>query len=70
MFLCWAKKINFLKIAFFTCTYTKNLLDSIDKLRSVAQPGSAPDLGSGGRRFESYRSDHFFAGDFYGSSYI
>ena len=26
--------------------------------RSVAQPGSAPDLGSGGRRFESCRSDH------------
>lgn len=26
--------------------------------RSVAQPGSAPDLGSGGRRFESSRSDH------------
>src|SRR6266702_3278331 len=26
--------------------------------RSVAQPGSASDLGSEGRRFESYRSDH------------
>jgi hypothetical protein len=25
--------------------------------RSVAQPGSASDLGSEGRRFESYRSD-------------
>ena len=27
--------------------------------RSVAQSGSAPGLGPGGRRFESYRSDHF-----------
>ncbi len=27
--------------------------------RSVAQPGSAPVLGTGGRRFESSRSDHF-----------
>lgn len=27
------------------------------RLRSVAQPGSASDLGSEGRRFESYRSD-------------
>ncbi len=28
--------------------------------RSVAQPGSAPEWGSGGRRFESFHSDHFF----------
>ena len=28
--------------------------------RSVAQPGSAPDLGSGGQRFESSRSDQFY----------
>ena len=28
--------------------------------RSVAQPGSAPDLGSGGRVFESRHSDHHF----------
>ena len=26
--------------------------------RGVAQPGSAPALGAGGRRFESYRPDH------------
>ena len=26
--------------------------------RSIAQPGSAPGLGPGGRRFESYHSDH------------
>ena len=26
--------------------------------RSIAQPGSAPGLGPGGRRFESYCSDH------------
>ena len=30
--------------------------------RGVAQPGSAPALGAGGRRFESGRPDHF-AGD-------
>ena len=28
--------------------------------RSIAQPGSAPGLGPGGRRFESYCSDQFF----------
>ncbi len=28
--------------------------------RSIAQPGSAPGLGPGGRRFESYCSDHLF----------
>src|SRR5438874_9162111 len=27
--------------------------------RDVAQPGSAPDWGSGGRRFESCHPDHF-----------
>src|SRR5439155_12573983 len=27
--------------------------------RDVAQPGSAPDWGSGGRRFKSCRPDHF-----------
>ena len=32
-------------------------------IRSVAQPGSAPALGAGGRRFESYYSDHRFFGD-------
>ena len=25
----------------------------------MAQPGSAPVLGTGGRKFESYRPDHF-----------
>ena len=29
------------------------------KNRSIAQLGSAPGLGPGGRRFESYYSDHF-----------
>lgn len=33
--------------------------------RSVAQPGSAPALGAGGRRFESYYSDQFYRGDHY-----
>src|SRR6476659_7037721 len=29
--------------------------------RGVAQPGSAPALGAGGRRFESGRPDHFLS---------
>ena len=29
------------------------------KSRGVAQPGSAPALGAGGRRFKSNRPDHF-----------
>ena len=29
--------------------------------RGVAQPGSAPVLGTGGRRFESCRPDSFFS---------
>ena len=44
-------------------TVTKACCDESDALctagRSVAQSGSAPGLGPGGRRFESYRSDHF-----------
>ncbi len=33
---------------------------ALDRLhRSVAQPGSAPRSGRGGRRFESSHSDHF-----------
>ena len=28
--------------------------------RGVAQPGSAPALGAGGRRFESYRPDQIY----------
>ena len=43
-------------------TATKACCDESDALctagRSVAQSGSAPGLGPGGRRFESYRSDH------------
>ena len=31
-------------------------------IRSVAQPGSAPGLGPGGRRFESYYSDQSYNG--------
>ena len=30
-----------------------------DKCRDVAQPGSAPAWGAGGRRFKSCRPDHF-----------
>ena len=36
----------------------------IKKCRGVAQPGSAPALGAGCRRFESYRPDHFTKQDF------
>ncbi len=36
-----------------------SLLDDPAKCRSVAQPGSAPRSGRGGRRFESSHSDHF-----------
>ena len=32
----------------------------IEFSRGVAQPGSAPALGAGGRRFKSYRPDQFF----------
>ena len=31
--------------------------------RGVAQPGSAPVLGTGGRRFESCRPDSIFSGN-------
>ena len=31
--------------------------------RGVAQPGSAPALGAGGRRFKSYRPDQYFQSD-------
>ena len=39
----------------------ESLLESIVQYsRGVAQPGSAPALGAGGRRFKSYRPDQFF----------
>ena len=38
--------------------------------RSIAQPGSAPGLGPGGRRFESYCSDQFFKAKFFRDSFI
>ena len=31
--------------------------------RGVAQPGSAPAWGAGGRVFESHRPDHFFSNE-------
>ena len=34
------------------------MLFKAHQFRSIAQPGSAPGLGPGGRRFESYCSDH------------
>ena len=35
-------------------------LESVkQQCRGVAQPGSAPALGAGGRRFKSYRPDQF-----------
>ena len=30
--------------------------------RNIAQSGSAPALGAGGRKFESCYSDHYYAG--------
>ena len=36
------------------------------RCRSVAQPGSAPRSGRGGRRFESYHSDHVFPAQLHG----
>jgi hypothetical protein len=37
-------------------------LDNISSCRDVAQTGSAPEWGSGGRRFKSSRPDHELAG--------
>jgi hypothetical protein len=34
---------------------------SSTKIRDVAQSGSAPEWGSGGREFKSRRPDHFFS---------
>ena len=42
--------------------YAKLLSKSVKQptiLRGVAQPGSAPEWGSGGRRFKSVHPDHF-----------
>src|SRR6202035_2658588 len=36
-----------------------NLESILQSCRGVAQPGSAPALGAGGRRFKSYRPDQF-----------
>ena len=38
----------------YPCLRVEQVIDG----RGVAQPGSAPALGAGGRRFESYRPDH------------
>ena len=35
-----------------------NMLKTSEISRGVAQPGSAPEWGSGGRRFESGHPDH------------
>src|SRR5437773_4132914 len=35
--------------------------DKLSASRGVAQPGSAPALGAGGRWFESSRPDHFWS---------
>ncbi len=46
--------------AFFSCVKnTQNLYGS--PRRGVAQPGSAPVLGTGGRKFESCLPDQLFA---------
>src|SRR5260370_12361591 len=57
--LLWVvlKVVRFAGPDTFDCACTGKTLSS-RSCRSVAQPGSASDLGSEGRRFESFRSDH------------
>ena len=45
--------------SFFSILNHFSRMLKIPLVRSVAQPGSAPVLGTGSRRFESCRSDHF-----------
>ena len=40
----------------------------MDRLRILAQPGSASALGAEGRRFKSYMSDHFRSLNFDGEA--
>ena len=42
----------------YNCTPFSDVLHLKSKERSVALSGSAPGLGPGGRRFESFHSDH------------
>ena len=49
------------------CTPYRTMCSTKAKMnRSMAQFGSAPGLGPGGRRFESYCSDQFFKAKFRG----
>jgi hypothetical protein len=41
------------------CLYGPHVVRRASLNRGVAQPGSAPALGAGGRRFKSYRPDFF-----------
>ena len=48
------------RIAHFDCVHDCSNQSVPTKFqRGLAQSGSAPALGAGGRRFKSYNSDHF-----------
>ena len=48
------------KISGFILTTHGNVDIGLAEVRDVAQPGSAPAWGVGGRRFKSARPDHFY----------
>ena len=54
-----AKKFAYLGNLLYLCTRKHEERLSRVMHRGVAQPGSAPGLGPGGRRFESCRPDYF-----------
>lgn len=48
------------RLVYLSFTAGGNEDKTLQVMRSVAQPGSAPGLGPGGRRFKSFRSDQIF----------
>ena len=50
-------QIEFVRVVYTPPEWTKNNCFVLSMCRSVAQPGSAPQWGCGGRRFKSSRSD-------------
>ena len=52
------KPLDIEKLFAYNCIPFSDRLYQLKKFRSVAQSGSAPGLGPGGRRFESFHSDH------------
>jgi hypothetical protein len=59
-FYCTCKQ--FWSKRFFALTGKNIAVKSATKIRDVAQSGSAPEWGSGGREFKSRRPDQFFDG--------